>query len=345
MRHTNTNKITVKAPQLARILAAILPTGKPVLIVGQPGVGKTSVCEQTAAALDADLLVSHPVVADPTDYKGMPWVSGTGSDMVADFIPFGDLQRLIDADRPTVCLLDDLGQAPPSVQAALMQLLLARQINGHRISDHVMFVACTNRKEDRAGVSGILEPVKGRFGAILHLEHDVDAWIEWALGAGRMPVELVAFIRFRPDLLSAFVPTADMTNTPTPRNVAAVGDLFPHVDPEDRLAVFSGACGLAWATEFVAFCQIAHQLPDARLVLANPDRADVPLEPSVLYATCGMIARVATQSNWPAVMKYARRMSSEFATLLVNMATSRDAALFATREYTEWAAEHAADVL
>ncbi len=43
-----------------------------------------------------------------------------------------------------VCLLDDLGQAPPAVQAAAMQLLLARRVNGHAVSDHVTFLAATN---------------------------------------------------------------------------------------------------------------------------------------------------------------------------------------------------------
>jgi hypothetical protein len=334
---TTSNAVTVKPRQAARILKAVLPTGKPVLLVGQPGVGKTSIGEQVAADLGADLLVTHPVVSDPTDYKGMPWVV----DGRAEFLPFGDLQALIEATSPTVCLIDDLGQAPASVQAALMQLLLARRINGHRVSDKVMFMAATNRKEDRAGVQGILEPVKGRFGAILHLVPDADEWCEWALGPGKVPPELVAFIKFRPTLLSAFVPTADMTNTPTPRNVAAVGTMLQVVASEDRLAVFAGACGLAWATEFVAFVEVAAKLPDARFVLANPEQADVPTNPSVLYAACGMLAKAATPSNWPAVVKYAGRLPAEFGVLLVDLATKRDVALTKTRQYAEWTAAHA----
>ena len=65
--------------------------------------------------------------------------------------------------------LDDLGQAPMSVQAAAMQLILARRINGFKISDKVIFMAATNRREDKAGVTGILEPVKSRFAWIVEL--------------------------------------------------------------------------------------------------------------------------------------------------------------------------------
>ena len=89
----------------------------------------------------------------------MPFVT----DGQAEFLPFGDLRALIQADKDTVFFLDDLGQAPPTVQAAAMQLILARRINGHHVSDSVTFIAATNRKQDKAGVSGILEPVKSRF--------------------------------------------------------------------------------------------------------------------------------------------------------------------------------------
>src|SRR5690606_27326440 len=103
--------------------------------------------------------------------------------------------------------LDDLGQASPMVQAAYMQLLLARRIDGHVLPDCVTFVAASNRKQDRAGVSGLLEPVKSRFTCIMEIEPDLDSWIDWALGEG-LPAELIAFLQFRgSELLHAPNPT------------------------------------------------------------------------------------------------------------------------------------------
>ena len=114
---------------------------------------------------------------DPTDYKGLPALPRPG-DTEATFIPFGELSRAINATRPTVWFFDDLGQASPAVQAACMQLVLARRINGHALPDCITFVACTNRRADRAGVSGILEPVKSRFVSIVNLEPDIDSWCQ-----------------------------------------------------------------------------------------------------------------------------------------------------------------------
>src|SRR5688572_28860406 len=152
--------------QLEGFLAFCFTNRLPVLIKGKPGIGKSDITEQAAIAANCKLIISHPVVSDPTDYKGLPFAMNGE----AHFLPYSDLKKLIDAKEPTVFFLDDLGQAPAAVQAACMQLILARQLNGHKISDFVTFLAATNRKEDKAAVSGLLEPVKSRFASIVELE-------------------------------------------------------------------------------------------------------------------------------------------------------------------------------
>ena len=92
-----------------------------------------------------------------------------------------------------------------------MQLILARCINEHKLSPYVTFIAATNRREDKAAVSGLLEPVKSRFAAIVELEVSPDDWVIWALN-NNMPTELIAFIRFRPDLLDNFQPSKDIVS-------------------------------------------------------------------------------------------------------------------------------------
>ena len=100
----------MKPSSVATVLTAAMKAGKPVLVKSAPGLGKTSVAEQTAEALGYDLAISHPVVSDPTDFKGLPFAV----DGHAKFLPYGDLERMVNADRPLVVLLDDLGQGPRS---------------------------------------------------------------------------------------------------------------------------------------------------------------------------------------------------------------------------------------
>src|SRR4051812_21302045 len=105
--------------KLQSFLVQAFANNWPVLIKGAPGCGKTDSWD-TAVDIyadeyesEADRLVIHPVISDPTDAKGLPGIV----EGKADFLPFGDLRRMIEAKRPLFVLLDDLGQAPAVVQA------------------------------------------------------------------------------------------------------------------------------------------------------------------------------------------------------------------------------------
>ncbi|NIP53268.1 ATP-binding protein, partial [candidate division KSB1 bacterium] len=110
----------------------------------------------------------------------------------AEWLPLDDLWKIINAKKPTIVFFDDAGQAPTLVQAAMMQLVLARRIGLHKVSEYVTFIAATNRKEDMAGVGGMIEPLKGRF-RIYEMDADVKDWIVWAY-KNDMPHDLIAFI-------------------------------------------------------------------------------------------------------------------------------------------------------
>ena len=309
----------VNPAQLTTLLTAAIPARLPVLVTGAPGIGKTDIAESTAAALGFDLLVSHPVVSDPTDFKGLPFANGASTE--ATFLPFGDLSTAINATRPLVWFFDDLGQAPQSVQSACMQLFLARRINGHRISDHVTFVGATNRRTDRAGVSGILEPVKSRFASIVELVPDLDAWCQWAFGAG-IPSTLIAFLRFRPDLLSLFTATADMTNSPMPRTWSNLAKLETLQLPQQvELAAMSGAVGDGPAAEYLAFRRMFQSLTSVEAILLDPAGVTLPTAPNELFAVCTALASKATPENLSRIGTYARRLldasRGEFSALLM----------------------------
>lgn len=322
----------MKPSQFKDLLTRTIPAKLPTLIVGPPGIGKTEIIAQACELVEAELLTEHPVVSDPTDFKGLPYAKNGK----ATFLPFGNLEKLINANHLTVCFLDDLGQAPPAVQAAAMQLILARKINGHHVSDHICFLAATNRHTDRAGVSGVLEPVKSRFTSIIELETNNDDWISWALKAG-VPTELIAFIRFRPELLFDFKPTKEMKNSPSPRTVYNAGKLMQMgVPAELEYEVYQGAAGEGFAAEFTAFLQIYRTLPNPDVVLMNPSKASIPDDPATLYAISGAIARKTSENNIDRVITYANRLPVEFNVLLMRDALEISPEISSTRPYIEW---------
>ena len=307
-----------------------------VLLQGEPGTGKTEVVVQAAETAGADLIISHPVVSDPTDYKGQPWVVNDE----ATFLPFSELRKLITADKPTVFFLDDLGQALPSVQAAAMQLILGRSINGNFVSPEVTFMAATNRRTDKAGVVGILEPVKSRFATILHMRVDVEDWVGWAIDH-EVPTPLISFIRFRPNMLMDFKPSNDMTNTPSPRTVVNVGKNMGVKMPSNvEMAVYAGAAGKAFAVEFIGFLRIFRSLPRLDSILMDPKNAMVPEDPATLYALCGALANHASDQNIERIVIYGNRLSDEFNVLLMRDCTKHDMTIMDTRTFIDWAHTH-----
>ncbi len=316
----------LKPSQLTLFLAKAIAARTPVLITGAPGIGKSDIVAQACALAEAHMILSHPVTADPTDAKGLPWVSKDHKS--ATFLPFGELHEAMTATKDTVWFLDDLGQAQPAVQASYMQLLLARRVNGHKLPDCVMFIAATNRRVDRAGVTGILEPVKSRFVTIVELEVDVDDWSQWALTQPDVPPELVAFIRFRPELLCKFTPTADLTNCPLPRtwfNASKV--LNMQLPTAIETQVLAGAVGEGAAVELQGFLSMYRQLPSIDAILLDPHGQDIPSNPSVLFAVVTGLATKANEQNFGRLATYAERLmdaaQGDFAALLLRDITRR----------------------
>lgn len=325
--------------QLHAFLSQAIPARLPVLVTGSPGIGKSDIVAQAAEASQADLILSHPAVADPTDAKGLPWPVPGGKQ--ATFLPYGELAQAIEATKPTVWFLDDLGQASPAVQASYMQLLLARRVNGHKLPDCVTFVAATNRRTDKAGVSGILEPVKSRFASIVDLEATLDDWCQWASKA-EIPTTLIAFLRYRPGLLSAFKASADLTNTPSPRTWSHLAKLEAlKLSPAVEQMAFAGAVGDGASVEYLAFRQMAASLVSVDQILVAPDKAPLMKQPDQLFAISVALGARANEQNFDRVVQYALRMYSaklgEYSALIMRDAMRRKEAIKNTAAFVHMA--------
>jgi len=324
----------MKPSQVKRTLLRCVKANLPVLLKGAPGVGKTDICSQVAEELEMNFIPIIPVICDPTDAKGVPARNGDGK---WEWHLIGDARRIIEAKEPTMVLIDDLGQAPTMVQAAFMQWILLRRIGEHPIPDCVYILSATNRREDRAGVTGILEPVKSRFATIIEMEPDEGDWAEWAF-AHEMPGKLIAFGHFRPALLTDFQPTADIKNGPCPRTFANAGKLI-NAGIED-METISGAVGEGCAVEMLGFFKYWQQLPNLDAVIADPDKADVPREPAALYAIVTGLVEKVTKNNIERIFRYGKKLPKDFQILLGRDCIRRDKTIQTTKAFVKWAVDN-----
>nr|NIV13252.1 ATP-binding protein [Fodinibius sp.] len=297
----------------------------------------TDITTQVCNEIDYELMVCHPIISDPVDFKGMPWITKNGNgESEADFIPFNDLKRMITADKPLVVFFDDLGQAPPAVQASIMQLLLARRIGEHKVSDQVSMIAATNGKKHKAGVKGILEPVKSRFVTIVELIFDEDAWFDWAMNEG-LDYKLIAFGRFKTELLCAFIPTADMINSPVPRTVHNLDKLIKLDLPEvTQYPIYAGAVGEGFTKEFMAFLRLYDNLPNLHLLDTDPDAVEVPTKADIRYAVVSALINRITDQNFKNIMQYISRFPIEFQAVFIHDVKKMKPEYQETKPFVDW---------
>ena len=326
----------MKAPDLINILKVAMINNLRVLIPGAPGIGKSEIVKQIAKELNYEILILHPVVSDPVDYKGFPFVAKDGK---ADFVPFGNLLKMIQADKPLIVMFDDLAQAASSVQCAVMQILLERSINGVKISDHVRFVAATNRRKDNAGAGNLITPLLNRFSTIVELEADANAWCQWAL-KNNIAIELISFLKFRPELISTFKAEKDIKNFSSPRSLEQLSKWLSL--GITNLEVWIGCVGEAFAVEFKAFYDVFKNLAGLpELVLNNPKSAPIPEKMDVVYALCAVLAKRVNDVNIDNLFIYVDRLRKEWGTVIASSIIENKPELINTKAFIDWQLKNA----
>lgn len=344
VKETKTPKVTWNmAGQMAR---EYMGRGYNIMFTGMPGIGKTALVELICKQQGWNLVIFHPVISDPTDFKGMPWLfkDDKGKEHCV-FVPFDQLKSLVEAKGKTICFFDDLGQAPEAVQAACMQLFHGGKINGVQISDQVSFVACTNRKMDRAGVRGILEPVKSRFHGIWELVPELEPWLDFMIDGGMSPM-LVAFMRQRGHWLTGgelgWKPESDIVNQPCPRTIEWLADAVNMQLPKEmRPTAYAGAVGQGMANEFFAFEQLLVRMPDLDVVCKNPEGAELPTSPDISYAMIGALHARMDRGNLGNIYKYIRRaFSTELQAVFHFDVQKFNDKLTKHQDHIKWAADH-----
>jgi hypothetical protein len=320
----------MKMLQVTSSITAMIRAGEPVMLVGPPGVGKTEVLLEAAKDTGREIVLYHPVVCEPIDFRGLPARLGDR----AEFLPFGDLRRLIGTSKPTLAIFDDLGQAPQAVQAAVMQLILARTIGEHQISDTVAFAAATNRSTDRAGVHGILAPLTGRFTAVIHVESDVDSWTQWAY-RHEIDASIIGFARFRPGLLSE-EPPKGIHAFCCPRSLVALNRLLRLGIHE--LEMWQSAIGDGAGAEYAAFQRHMKDLPTVAEIIALPKKTTLPKEASGRYAICAALALAANEQNAEQIVEYSSRLGAEYDMMLHRDMLLTAPQIAATTAFVKWAA-------
>lgn len=274
----------MRPAQLLRVLdREFLSTAEghhtPVMLWGPPGVGKSQMVAQIAARHAVSVIDIRLSQMEPSDLRGIPFRQG---ERVEWAVP----AMLPDVERhgPNgVLFLDEITSAPPVVSAAAYQLILDRRLGEYRVPDGWAIFAAGNRQGDRGVTYSMPAPLANRF-SHFEVETHLDDWAAWAY-AGGIDERVIAFLRFRPELLFDFDPAHNPVAFPSPRSWEfAHRALKKFEDARDLLQGALQACvGPAAGIELSAFVDNLDQMPDLDAITRGEPVA-VPREIDLQYA-------------------------------------------------------------
>lgn len=298
----------------------------PVLLWGEPGIGKTAVLTQLATSLDVPLTTVIASVHEPSDFSGLPIV---GDDPAVQGVPMAPPQWAVEIVRAGrgLLFLDELSTAAPAVQAALLRVVLERRVGALRLPPGVRIVAAANPRASAADGWELSAPLANRF---VHLNwlHDREVVVRglggiWPLAElprlapERLPEAVdfarravCGFLQARPTLIHR-LPSAETRRGgawPSPRSWEAALTLLAFgtaasVSREVLALLMRGTVGDGPGLELLAHLD-RMDLPDPESLLADPAAAELPvrgdLRQAALAAVVAAVGARPARERWEA---------------------------------------------
>ncbi|MBZ9593696.1 AAA family ATPase [Streptomyces erythrochromogenes] len=312
-------------PQL-EALALAVTANQPVLLWGEPGIGKSAGMEQLATALGVPLETVIASVHEPSDFAGLPIV---GDDPATTGVPMAPPDWAVRLARTGHGLLffDELSSAPPAVQAALLRVVLERRVGSLQLPSAVRIVAAANPPASAADGWHLSPPLANRF---VHLDwtHSprtvargmAGTWPEVAIptvdpakasgAVARARGAVSGFLTARPGLVHHMPAEAAGRGRgwPSPRTwemalrLLATG-CAASAGREALAAALTGAVGEAAGIELLSYLEHL-DLPDPDRVLADPDAFALPergdRQLAFLIAVVAAVQSELTRPRWEA---------------------------------------------
>jgi len=331
----------MKPSKLYEALHALINERVPLHIWGPCGVGKSQIVAQVAADLDYNFLDVRAVQLDPVDLRGLPRIAADQTEWVPP--------KFLPTTGRGILFLDELTSAPQMTQAGCYQLVLDRRLGEYVLPDGWVVIAAGNPASERGVHFSMPRPLRNRF-VHLDLEADLNDWCKWAVKAQVRP-EIIAFLRFKPELLHTADARSDTNAWPTPRSWEMASQVLCGVSRRQKTQFLSGTSefeaqlldgtvGPAAASELVAFIRLFRQLPSVDEILLNPATAPVPDEPSAQIAIATALGRVLSDSSVGRGITYLGRMPTEMRVMAMRDAVARDTAITHTPEFVRFGVDY-----
>tara|TARA_R110000824_G_scaffold7698_1_gene34799 strand:+ start:6038 stop:7159 length:1122 start_codon:yes stop_codon:yes gene_type:complete len=286
--------------------------GLPTLLWGDPGIGKSSLVESLAVALNLPIQTVIASIREPSDFSGLPVVDNDSKSVwfAAPQWAKAMTETSVDEELAVMGLtgmlfFDELSTAPPAVQAALLRVILGRMVGDTKIPDSVAMMAAANPPETSAGGWEMTAPLANRF---IHLQAKASAsafcdgmvagWAtppvkplnaNWKKQKITTRASVASFIKARPDLLFKFPENSENAGGawPSPRTWEYLSTVEAacrnNATEEAEAMLMAGCTGEGASLEYTAWRRNL-DLPDPEMLLRDPGKLALPDRGDKAYA-------------------------------------------------------------
>jgi hypothetical protein len=280
--------------------AAVLPAHISILAKGPTGIGKSHIFHSLAKKLDMPVIDRRLSQMTEGDIIGLP-------ELIDGVTRFAPVNWYIQACKePVVLFFDELNRATLEVQQCAFQIVLDRELNGHKLHPKTRVYAAINEGSEYQVLD--MDPALLRRFWTVDLEPTVQDWLAWAYDRKDVPKVMQEFINENPGFLRHVKEKEPGKVYPNPASWHRLGETLVHanLDPDSYAGSRSmpdllfplcmGFVGSTATTKFIGFLQdytrsfsaedVANNYPDVKEKLnevLNEDKKNDLIEKIMLY--------------------------------------------------------------
>jgi hypothetical protein len=252
--------------QLITVLP-ILPATLSVLLKGPHGVGKSALPRFVGKVLGIPVVDRRLSQMSEGDLVGLP-------ELVNGVTRFAPPDWYMQACRePRILFLDELNRATPEVMQAAFQIVLDRELNGHRLHPETRVYSAVNASAEYQ-VNDMDPALLDRFW-VADVEATAEDWLAWAKADGKIGSDIIDFIATNPQHLRHSGPMEPGRVYPSQRSWERLDIALKHAnlaeDPGNPiyLHISQGLLGIETSLAFQDFVKNSQLRTRAEDVLDN----------------------------------------------------------------------------
>ncbi|KXA07501.1 ATPase family protein [Clostridium perfringens] len=253
----------------------VLMTGEVPLLIGESGIGKTSLAKELSRINNYHLVTIDGNLLKEGEIGGLPMVEKKEilfkGDVVkksvtryATHVKLMEIDDHIEKGEKVLLFIDELNRCEHAVQQELMNLILNREINGYKLNEDVYILAAMNpsNKYDNYEDSDYqvieMDPAQEDRFVWIDISSNLKEWMSWAMGEGNIHEHIIEFLSTFPEYFHT--PNSLETIKATPRSWERVSKAYrvylsnkKNFSKEILYNALKGNVGSTIAQEFIAY--------------------------------------------------------------------------------------------